>query len=82
MRPDVKTKLKLAAAFLLALVAVVLILQNRDPVETQLLFATVTMPRAILLLLTALLGFAAGILVSLYWNRKSVPPPAAGPEDR
>lgn len=76
------TKLKLVAAFLLALVAVVLILQNRDPVETQLLFATVTMPRAVLLLLTALLGFAAGILVSLYWNRKSGAPPATGPEGR
>jgi uncharacterized integral membrane protein len=82
MRPDVMTKLKLAAALLLALLAVVLILQNRDPVETQLLFATVTMPRAVLLLLTALLGFAAGILVSLYWNRKSVQPPATSPEGR
>ena len=71
------TKVKLVGALVLALMVAVLILQNTDEVETRLLFATVTMPRAVLLFLTALLGFAAGILVSVYWSRKGLRPPRA-----
>lgn len=62
-------KLRLIAASVLAVLMVVVVLQNTEAVETHVLFATVTMPRAVLLLTTALVGFALGILTSLVWMR-------------
>ena len=58
-------KLKLYAAFVLTLLAIILFIQNREPVETRLLFATVVMPRAALLIVTMLIGIATGILIAL-----------------
>ena len=55
---------------LLALLGVIIILQNTAPVETKLLFLTITMPRAILLMGTTLIGFALGVLVSLYFQSR------------
>jgi uncharacterized integral membrane protein len=52
-----------------ALLVVVLILQNTESVNTRLLFVTVSMPRAVLLLTTLLVGFAAGVLVGYRWRR-------------
>ena len=67
-------RVKLALVLVLALVAVILILQNTAPVETRILFATVTMPRAVLLLVTTLIGFALGVIVTfLVGRRKSSP---------
>lgn len=63
-------KLQLIAALVLAVLVVVVVLQNTDAVETRLLFVTVTMPRAVLLFSTGLIGFALGILTSLVWMRK------------
>jgi uncharacterized integral membrane protein len=58
-------KLKLIALLILAVLAVVLILQNTQMVVTRLLFVTVSMPLAALLGLTLLIGFAAGILAAM-----------------
>ena len=63
-------KLKLVAALVLALLVIILILQNTESTETHFLFITVTMPRAVLLLLTTLVGFALGVLTSLILGRK------------
>jgi len=52
---------------LLAVVVVIVVLQNTGPVETRLLFATVTMPRAVLLFVTLLVGFVLG-LVAAGWR--------------
>jgi hypothetical protein len=41
-------------------------------VETQLLFATVTMPRAVLLFITLLIGFVSGIYASMAFSKKWV----------
>ena len=71
-------KMRLIATLVLAVVVVILVLQNTEAVETQLLFATVTMPRAVLLLTTALIGFALGILTSLVWMRKQDKPRGRG----
>jgi len=57
-------------AVVLALLGVIIILQNTAPVETKLLFFTITMPRAILLMGTTLIGFALGVLVSFFFKRK------------
>ena len=67
-------KLRLIVTLVLAVLVVIVVLQNTDAVETRLLFATVTMPRAVLLLTTALIGFAVGILTSLVWMRKQEKP--------
>jgi uncharacterized integral membrane protein len=62
-------KLRMIAACVLAVLVAIVVLQNTEAVETHLLFATVTLPRAVLLLTTALVGFALGVLTSLVWMR-------------
>ena len=63
-------RFKMICTALLALLGVIIILQNTAPVETKLLFLTITMPRAILLMGTTLIGFALGVLVSFFFQRK------------
>ena len=58
-------KLKLVALLVLAVLAIVLVIQNTQAVVTRLLFVTVSMPLAALLALTLLIGFAGGVLVAL-----------------
>jgi putative membrane protein len=67
-------RFKLIVTAILAMLGVVIILQNTEPVETKLLFLSITMPRAILLMGTTLIGFALGVLVSLFFHRKHKPP--------
>ena len=69
-RSDDMTKLKLIILLVLSVLAIVLVLQNTQAVETKLLFVTVTMPRAALLGLTLLIGFACGILAALGVGKK------------
>ena len=57
-------KAKLIAAAVGAVAVIVVMLQNTDAVETKFLFYEVTMPRAVLLTVTLLVGFALGVLVS------------------
>ena len=66
-------RFKLITTVILALLGVVSILQNTEPVETKLLFFSMTMPRAVLLMGTTLIGFALGVLVSLFFIRKDKP---------
>ena len=63
-------KFKLVTSLVIAILLVIVILQNTEVVETRLLFATVAMPRAALLSFTVLLGFALGLLVSFMMGRK------------
>ena len=64
-------KFKPILALVLTVLCLIVILQNTDSVETKFLFATVTMPRALLLFTTALTGFALGILTSVMWSKKT-----------
>jgi len=70
-----KPKFKLAIAAGMVILALVLILQNMESVETRLLFATVTMPRALLLAIVFGLGALAGLVGS--WNMGKGKPPKA-----
>ena len=63
-------RLKLIGALTAVLLSVMVILQNTQPVETRFLFVTITMPNAVLLGLTLLIGIAAGILFSLTLSGK------------
>ena len=69
-KKPVMQRLKLIAIAILALLGVIIILQNTEPVETKLLFGSIIMPRAILLMGTTLIGFALGVLVSFFIKRK------------
>ena len=56
---------KLIAILVLVIVVVIVVLQNTEEVETHFLLATVTMPRAVLLGTTTVIGFLLGVLVSV-----------------
>jgi uncharacterized integral membrane protein len=58
------SKLKLVAIGVIALFAVIVVLQNTQPVETKLLFLTLTLPNAALLFGTLIIGFAIGVLTA------------------
>ena len=53
-----------------ALLGIIIILQNTASVQTNILFMTIVMPRAVLLLITLLLGVIIGVLSSLWYGRK------------
>ena len=57
-------KMKFVAIAVIALVVVIVVLQNTQAVETKLLFLTVTMPNAALLFGTLIIGFAIGVLTA------------------
>ena len=67
--------LKLIIASFLAILVAIVVVQNREPVATHVLFATVMMPHAILLFITAAAGFALGVILtlSLSTKRKQTP---------
>ena len=62
-------KLKIIGAAILALLVLVIVLQNTEAVETKLLFVTVTMPRAALLFGTLIVGFGLGVLCVAWLGR-------------
>ena len=71
MKTDaIMPKLKLAALLVLAVLAIVLVLQNTQAVATRLLFVTVSMPLAALLALTLLIGFSGGVLAALQVGKR------------
>jgi uncharacterized integral membrane protein len=64
MLKEQMNKLKIVLIAVLALVVVVVVLQNTQAVETKLLFMTVTLPNAALLFGTLIMGFAIGVLTA------------------
>jgi len=56
------SRLKLILAALAVVLVVIVVWQNRAAVETRILFITISMPRALLLLVTLMIGFAAGLV--------------------
>jgi len=63
-------KVKLIIFLVLTVIAVIIVFQNTESVQTKLLFATIVMPRALLLFVTTIIGFAAGVLVALSLSKK------------
>jgi uncharacterized integral membrane protein len=61
-------KLFLIATLLILIVVV--ILQNTEAVRTEILFFSVTLPRALLLSVTTALGFAMGLVVAARSSRE------------
>ena len=50
---------------IVVVLVVIIAFQNTAAVDTQLLFATVTMPRALLIVVTLVIGFALGLLTAM-----------------
>lgn len=63
-------QVKLLAIIAGALLFAIIILQNTQTVDTRVLFFTISMPRAALLAVTTLIGFACGVLFSAYLRKK------------
>ena len=57
-------KIKIILGAVIALLTVIIVLQNTEEVETTLLFVSVKMPRAALLFGTLVIGFALGVLTA------------------
>ena len=55
-------KIRLYILVVIVALAVIIIFQNTDQVKTQLLFWSITMPRAALLSVATLVGFAGGVI--------------------
>ncbi len=64
-------KFKLIIVVIVSILALIIFLQNTESVQTKLLFMTVAMPRALLLISTFLIGFVAGIITASLLLRKS-----------
>jgi uncharacterized integral membrane protein len=62
--------MKLVTASFLAILVAIIVVQNREPVATHVLFGTVVMPHAILLFITAAAGFALGVILTLSLKTK------------
>ena len=62
-------KLRVGLIAVVAALTLIVVLQNMEAAETDILFFTISMPRAVLLALTALGGFAVGLLVALRQRR-------------
>ena len=80
-------RFKIALALIAGFLLVVVILQNTDTVDTPILSATIQLPRALLLLVSVLVGFVLGFATA-WWTRRrgevkkppvAKPPAAAAP---
>jgi uncharacterized integral membrane protein len=68
MRPAAKAKA--ITAIVLGVIAAIVAFQNLEPVNTRLLFVTVTMPRILILLIMLGIGFVLGVVVSFMWTSR------------
>jgi len=65
-----KGNLKLTGISVLAIIVLVTILQNTEPVVTKILWVEIQMPRALLLFVTFVVGFGLGYLVFFLRHKK------------
>ena len=64
-------KAKIIVIAVICVLALIIIFQNTESVDTKLLFKTVTMSRALLLIMTFIMGFAAGLITSYVAKRSA-----------
>ncbi len=63
-------KAKLVLVIVLVAIGAIIVLQNTTEVETRILWYSMTMPRAVLLLVTGLVGFAVGVIACMGARKK------------
>lgn len=74
MKIEKKDKVKLVVLVVVAVLAIIIFMQNTEVVEARILFLTIEMSRALLLILTFALGLLTGILVATNFLRKKAKP--------
>lgn len=62
--------IKLSTMAVLAMLGLIVILQNTDQVQTRILLWSITMPRAVLLVGTLLIGFALGVITTFFFSNR------------
>lgn len=75
------TKMKLVIALVIVVLTTIVFYQNLEPMEARLLFMTIAMPRAALLGLTLLIGFAAGVALTLVVSARRRRGESTAPEE-
>jgi uncharacterized integral membrane protein len=70
-RTNLSRNLRIVAIAAAVTVVLILILQNTNEVRTRILFATVVMPQAVLLVVVLAIGFVIGLLTALRGGRKT-----------
>ena len=63
-------RIRIVIAIVVAILVIIVVLQNTQTVETKLLLVTITMPRAVLLFVTLLVGFALGLITATWFSRR------------
>jgi len=74
MKIEKKDKIKLVALVVVAVMAIIIFLQNTEMAEARIFFLRIEMSRALLLMLTFALGLLTGILVAVNFLRKKTKP--------
>ena len=63
-------EIKLFLLVVLVTLVLIIVVQNTETVDSKILFTTVSMPRAFLLIGTGFVGFLAGYLAALMRRKK------------
>lgn len=63
-------KFKIAIILIVSLLSLIVFIQNRQAIDTKLLFVTITMPLALLLILTSIIGCIVGIILASFVLRQ------------
>lgn len=69
-----KDKIKLVVLVVVAVMAIIIFLQNTEMAEARIFFLRIEMSRALLLILTFVLGLLTGILVAVNFLRRKTKP--------
>jgi uncharacterized integral membrane protein len=63
-------KARIVVILIILLLSLIVFIQNRQAVDTRLLFATITMPLVLLLILTFIMGSILGLVIASYVLRE------------
>jgi uncharacterized integral membrane protein len=75
------TKIKLGVVIALIVLAVVVFFRNSEQVNVDLLFMTLSMPAAVLMIVTLLAGFLLGMVTSMLLHGRTVKKHPHGDDD-
>ena len=64
------TKVKIVVILTVSLLSLIVFIQNRQEVDTKLLFATITIPLVLLLIITFIMDSILGLFIASYVLRK------------
>jgi uncharacterized integral membrane protein len=71
-------KAKIILILIVSLLSLIVFVQNRQAVDTKLLFVTITMPLVLLLILTFIMGSILGLVIASYVLREPRKPRSPG----